>query len=247
VPTLRRYIEAQEILKTNAIAKILSKQKEKLAVLLEWPEFKSQDDQIGRFIEEIAPEIPDYLLLTLPAIMTTTSKNNIRKYRKYLPEWYVLSFNLPSDPAVVYLTQLKELMLSQNQGSISKTTNDEVRAIIANWLQEWQSYSQIAKEIRETDPFVFSKSRAKLIAVNEIGRAYGFADYQPLLEVQSQWFIMEKKWVTSNDLKVRPSHYTNQSDWWIPLNNYFTGTGDTSAPSNVDYRCRCTMTSRIVW
>jgi len=35
VPTLRRYIEAQEILKTNAIAKILSKQKEKLAVLLE--------------------------------------------------------------------------------------------------------------------------------------------------------------------------------------------------------------------
>lgn len=30
-----------------------------------------------------------------------------------------------------------------------------------------------------TDPFVFSKYRAKLIAVNETGRAFGWANHEP--------------------------------------------------------------------
>jgi uncharacterized protein with gpF-like domain len=70
-------------------------------------------------------------------------------------------------------------MLSQRNGSILKTTRDELRQLIADGIREGQSYGEIAKQIRETDPFVFSKARAKTIAVNEIGRSYGWANHEP--------------------------------------------------------------------
>lgn len=63
-------------------------------------------------------------------------------------------------------------MISNEDGSITKTTRDELRRLLSNGIDEGMSYGEIAKQIQETDPFVFSKYRAKLIAVNEVGRAY---------------------------------------------------------------------------
>lgn len=39
---------------------------------------------------------------------------------------------------------------------------------MADGLDSKLSYSDIAKQIQEVDPFVFSETRAKLISVNEI-------------------------------------------------------------------------------
>lgn len=83
-----------------------------------------------------------------------------------------MAFDLPTSPASIYIRDLIDLNLSTRDGSTLKTTRDELRRIIADGLDDGKSYGQIAKEIREVDPFVFSKTRAKLISVNEIGRAY---------------------------------------------------------------------------
>jgi hypothetical protein len=135
--------------------------------------------------------------------------------------------------------------LSQKQGSINKTTNDELRNIIASWIDEWYSYGQIAKQIRETDPFVFSKKRANLIAVQEVWQAYWFANFQPLKDMNEQyWFVFEKLWVTSHDPKVRKTHKENEAMGWIWIDELFI-TWDEYAPSK-DFRCRCYMKDRIV-
>jgi uncharacterized protein with gpF-like domain len=145
------------------------------------------------------------------------------------------------------MRDLKDLHLSQRDGSISKTLKEDLKKIIADGVQEGLSYSSIAKQIRETDPFIFSKSRAELIAVNEVGRAYGFGTHEPSrVLVEDEGYIMEKKWVSSNDDRVRKTHAENAQAGWIPFGSLFPGTGDEYAPSQKDIRCRCTSTSRII-
>jgi len=56
---------------------------------------------------------------------------------------------------------------------------------------------------------------------------------------------MEKKWITSNDEKVRRKHRANEKEGWIPMSQAWKSTSDQYAPSH-DIRCRCTSTDRIV-
>lgn len=107
------------------------------------------------------------------------------------------------------------------------------------------SYGQIAKQIQAEDPWVFSKSRATLIAVNEIGRAYGWANHEPAVELQREGYVLQKFWTTSHDDRVRPRHKANEAADWIPLDTAFPGTFDQFAPSTNEIRCRCTSTHRI--
>jgi len=202
---------------------------------------------VDDFFDSIREEVPNYLFIALPKIIKRWAAGPIKRFAKFLPEWYAIRFDIDSSPAVKYLTDMRELHLSQRQGSISKTTLAELKDIIAKWVDEWLSYTQVAKQIRETDPFVFSKSRSKLIAVNEIGRAYWFWSFEPSrVLAEEEWYIMEKLWQTSHDDKVRKRHTMNESAGWIPLKNQFPGTWDQYAPSTIDIRCRCTSTTRIV-
>lgn len=117
---------------------------------------------------------------------------------------------------------------------------------MAKGIDEGKSYGQIAKEIALEDPWVFSKSRATLIAVNEVGRAYGWGNHEPAVALQKEGYEMEKKWTTSHDEKVRRNHSQNEADGFIPLDKEFSGTGDEFAPSTNEIRCRCTSTHKIV-
>lgn len=157
-----------------------------------------------------------------------------------------MSFDVETEPAAKYLEDLKDLMLSQRDGSILKTTRDRLRRLMKDGINAGSSYGKIAKEIREEDPWVFSKARATLIAVNEVGRAYGWANHEPALELERQGYVVEKLWSTSKDDKVRPNHTANQAAGWIPLGKPFPGTQDQFAPSTNEIRCRCTSTHRIV-
>jgi uncharacterized protein with gpF-like domain len=197
-------------------------------------------------LEETKKLIPDYLLSALPTIMKRWARPNIDKFAEYLPKDYWLAFDIETSPASKYLKDMETLMLSEKEWSINRTTKDELKKILAEWVDNWLSYGQIAKQIKETDPFVFSKSRAELIAIQEVGQAYGFANYEPIRVLKEDWYIMEKKWVTSHDWKVRPSHTSNELAGWIPADDEFPWTSDMYAPSR-QFRCRCTMTNRIIW
>ena len=174
-----RFIENHERVKSNKIFSIFQSQKERFCVLLEEQDKKSFLEFIDTFVQEIAGEIPTYLVQVLPVIMKEGAKEPIKAYKKKLLKDYALSFDLPNAPAVKYLSELEDLMLSQRQGSISKTTRDELRRIITDGVEQGKSYTQVAQEIRQQDPFVFSRSRAMLIASNEIGKAYGWANLEP--------------------------------------------------------------------
>lgn len=247
-----RYISNQEKVKTRAIARILRQQKvdfidflERLPAKMLLVVGKKQED-LESYLDSIKGKIPDYLKEELPAIMEEGAKESIQRYRDFLPEGYALTFDIPGTPAAEYLRQLVDLHLSQRQGSILKTTRDELRKIIADGVEQGLSYGQIAKQIQETDPFVFSKYRAKLIAVNEVGRAYGWANHEPARELDKQGYVLVKKWTTSRDDKVRETHRANEADGEIPLASAFSGTGDLYAPSTVDINCRCTSTHKII-
>lgn len=248
-----KYIRNQEAIKTRAIFAIFKKQKalfiEKLLALQEKKAYSLKavnDDFIDPYLDEIAKDVPEYLLTVLPTIMVEGASESIARYIDLLPDDYGLVFDLPGEPAAEYLNQLEDLMLSQRQGSILKTTRDELRGIIARGATEGSSYGEIAKQIQETDPFVFSKARANLISVNEIGRAYGWANHQPALDLMAEGYILEKEWQTKHDDKVRPNHVANEKAGAIPLMQAFPGTGDQFAPSTREIRCRCTSTHKIV-
>lgn len=248
-----RYIKNQEEIKTRAIYRIFQKQKKRLVEMLE-KESKGfrltvkgiDDDIIDPFIDDTGEEIPEYLLEVLPKIMEEGAKEPIKRYKDLLPENYALVFNVDTEPATIYLANLYDLHLSQRQGSILRTTRDELRRIIGDGIREGLSYGEVAKQIIDEDPFVFSKSRAKMIAVNEIGRSYGWANHEPGKVLDDEGYVLEKSWQTSDDDKVRPTHTENENAGWIPFSDEFPGTGDEFGPSTNDINCRCTSTHKIV-
>lgn len=250
--TRERYLRNHERIKARKLVSILSKQKESFCMHLESKKksfsLKQGEDieyVVDVWIATIASEIPDYLNYVLPGVMIEGAKEPIKRYKKELPHGYSLAFDIDSSPASEYLASMSDLMLSTRNGSILLTTRDELRNILSQGVKEGLSYTEIASQIRGTDPFVFSKTRAKLIAVNEVGRAYGWANHEPW-RILSADYIMEKEWNTSGDEKVRPEHAQNGSDGWIPFESTFSGTGDDYAPSTVDFNCRCTSVHRIV-
>ena len=252
------FIRNHETIKARAIYAIFKTQKARFIERLQAAEEKrkaakgfgierkiTEDDLINPFLDEIAPDVPEYLLTVLPRIMQEGAKGSIKRYKDLLPEDYGLVFDVETAPAAKYLSDLEDLMLSQKDGSTLKTTRDRLRAIMEEGVANGDSYGEIAKKIKEQDPWVFSKARATLIAANEVGRAYGWANHEPAIELQRQGYVVEKFWTTSHDDKVRATHNANEAAGWIPLGNSFPGTLDQFAPSTNEIRCRCTSTHRI--
>lgn len=134
-------------------------------------------------MEDTKEQVPDYLFEELPAVMREAAKAEIIRYADLLPEGYGLAFDIDTSPVSKYLNDMRDLMLSDRDGSISKTTRDELRQIMADGVDAGMGYGEIAEYIEATDPFVFSKARANLVAVNEIGRAAGFANHEPAVEL----------------------------------------------------------------
>lgn len=99
-----------------------------------------KDDLVDGFITDIKYDLPDYLEKELPKVMETGAALNIRKYKEILPESYSLAFDLPTSPASNYVRDLVDLNLSIRDGSTLKTTRDELRRIIADGLDDKQSY-----------------------------------------------------------------------------------------------------------
>lgn len=222
-----RYISNQEKVKARAITRIFKKQKDLFVEFLEkqpkksWFKIQKKADSLEDYLDSIKGDVPSYLQGALPPIMEEGAKESIQRYLDFLPQGYALTFDIPGTPAAEYMQNLEDLYLSTRDGSILKTTRDELRRIIATGLESGQSYGEIAKQIQETDPYVFSKFRAKLIAVNEVGRAYGWANHEPARVLQADGYTLQKEWTTSHDDKVRENHTANESAGPIGLDEPF--------------------------
>lgn len=147
-----------------------------------------------------------------------------------------ITFTLDHPLANAYLRTDRPLLLSK----MSDTVKELIMPILLEAQAEGRSPQETAREIREN--FAFSRSRALMIATNEIGHAYEWGNYIPMKALQDNGYIVEKRWLTVNDDAVTEECASYQAKGWIPLSQDFDSrsTQDDMAPRDSNPRCRCT-------
>jgi hypothetical protein len=146
------------------------------------------------------------------------------------------SFSLEHPAAVDYLRRRG----AERVGQITDTTRTRLRTLLTQAADEGWSYDRTAREIRKRYAG-FSATRARNIAVFELGDAYEHGNVLVARDLQDGGLAMEKSWLTVGDDRVRPDHRANQGQGWIPLDDAF-GSGDDRPPA--DPGCRCTLLMR---
>lgn len=153
-----------------------------------------------------------------------------------------ISFELINEPAIDYLRALETIHLSDAKGSISYTTKKRIRKILTDAAEKGLSYQETSKLIQAQGAAgVFSQARGELIAVREIGLAYGHGN-RAMVDVYrgETGAIIEKEWITSADDLVTPECQANEDMGWIGFNEFFNNTGAQEAAPRSDHpRCRC--------
>lgn len=203
-------------------------------------------------IREMLQLMPDQE--TIAEAIASTAKTVMLKGGRNAIEQYSLgtigiSFNLRNERAIEYLKAKREIMLSDRQGSINKTTKDRIIEIIRDGVNNRSTYTQMAQQIEALSTTgIFSRSRAQMIATNEVGKAYEFGNFVPVEEfAQRTGKTVLKYWQTVGDLQVTKQCNENEerSKAGIPLNQTFAS-GDMTAPRSSHPRCRCSTGYEVV-
>lgn len=188
--------------------------------------------------------IPEILAERASQVMERAAEFMADKHQAETPG-FEIDFSVPTRPEAEYIQALTTLHLSQRAGSITKTTVDRIRALIVEGVSQGMTYRQVADNISQLDPLVFSRNRAEIIAVNQMGKAYQYGEYLPMKYAQDSGYTVEKFWATVNDDRVTATHRINQADGYVPLDQPFSGTGDQLPPGSDNPRCRCALAYRL--
>ena len=158
-----------------------------------------------------------------------------------------ISFELLNEEAVRYLKAKKTLHLSNYKGSINQTTKKRILSILTEAAEKGTNYNDTAKKIREQGKEgVFSRARAELIAVREIGTGYEIGNQEMVdVYIQETGAEIQKLWIDSQDDLVTPECEENGNAGWIGFNEDFPS-GDMEAPRATNPRCRCSTGYRQV-
>lgn len=158
-----------------------------------------------------------------------------------------VSFDLVNESALAYLQALKDIQLSDYRGSISRTTRRKIIEILTDAAESGASAQKTAEEImKQGKEGIFTRSRAQMIATNEIGRAYGEGNRQMVERfIAETGAIMEKAWLTVGDDRVTLQCQENEAVGWIGFNETFPSS-DLAAPRHDHPRCRCDTIHREI-
>lgn len=149
-----------------------------------------------------------------------------------------INFKLDHPLAVKYLEESRPLVLSK----MADTTKDAIKPILVEAAKTGASYQETAKIISEN--FAFSKSRAQMIATNEIGHAYEEGNWIPIQDAMAEGYNVIKWWNTVKDDRVTDECKENESQGQINAKKEFRS-GDDRAPRLGHPRCRCTTNYEI--
>jgi hypothetical protein len=222
----------------------LSAFKEKTIVV----ETKLLEDEIREMLKLLPEqeEIANAIVATSKVVMLKGGRNAIEQYALGSVG---ISFNLRNERAIQYLKGKHDLMLSDFQGSINKTTKDRVLEIIRDGVNNRSTYTQMAQQIEALSTAgIFSRARGQTIAVAEVGKAYEFGNYVPVDEfAQRTGRRVIKHWQTVGDERVTPECHENESASaaGIPHNVPFAS-GDLTAPRSTNPKCRCSTGYEVV-
>lgn len=159
-----------------------------------------------------------------------------------------VSFDIRNDDALKFLNSKLQFELSNYKGNINNNTKEKIAEILNEAVMTGESYTETARKIMaQGDKGVFSLARAEHIAQREIGHAYSKGNRIPIDEFQGRYpdRLVEKKWQTVGDHKVRETHRQNERDGWKLLQERHSGTDEDMAPSTKDFRCRCVEIYRL--
>jgi len=218
------------------------------------PQFEQQEERSvvhiskKRFESEITDLIHDMPLNDdiVGAVGISARSSFVKGGRKTFKDFALgslgISFNIVNDAAITYLNSLTTLHLSDNKGSITATTNKRIIKILADSAEKGLSYTDTSKLIQaQAKAGVFSQARGEMIAVREVGLAYGQGNLVPVERYAKEvGAIMEKIWITTADDRVTPECNDNEAQGWMPLTQNFPHTGaQIVAPRSDHPRCRC--------
>lgn len=217
-------------------------------------QFEQAEESAVRFLEKkrFQPEI-DALIQEMPynedvveAIEVSARASFVKGGRKTYKQFGLaglgISFEVVNEGAVEYLRSLSTLHLSDGRGSITRTTKKRIIKILSDAAEQGTSYQEVAKLIEaQGKAGVFSRARSELIAVREIGLAYGEGNLTPVRRYNEEYgAIIQKLWITSGDDLVTPECQQNGDMGWIELDEHFINTGaQVVAPRSDHPRCRC--------
>lgn len=200
--------------------------------------------------ENIANSLPNEDDLVNDIVVTVDpvyKKGGKTAYDKFKMGKFGIDFSIVNDNSIGYLENLRDIQLSNRKGSITRTTRKRIIEIITDGARNGNSYSEMARQIRlEGESGIFSRARAEMIAVNQVGNAYETGNKETIDEyVKETGAVIEKKWMTVNDDQVTEECMANQDEGWIGNNEDFSS-GDSEAPRSDNPRCRCTTGYRQV-
>jgi len=117
--------------------------------------------------------------------------------------------------------------------NINKTTFKKLITTINEAVNNGETITEISQKVEGV--YAEAKGfRSRNIARTEVNTSVNFGH----MEAMRQAAIEEKEWITAGDEMVRDTHIMNQNDGCIPLENSFSGTGESSPG---EYQCRCVV------
>jgi hypothetical protein len=151
-----------------------------------------------------------------------------------------VSFDVANPRAVAYLQQHGADLVS----GINQTTRDGLRRILTQAAQEGWSYSRTAAEIKQQfdgfagrSPLGHIRNRAELIAVHEVGMAYGSGQNLVAHDLERHGLRMQKRVITAAD--PCPVCESDEGEGWIPLDDTFSSGANHPPEEHPGCRCDC--------
>lgn len=157
-----------------------------------------------------------------------------------------LAFDLENPKAQAYIAKTGGELITR----MAKTTKDRVRTVLGQSFEGGWSWGKLARELKSRfadmggrAPQQHIRSRAELIAINELGNAFEEATMQTAEGLASSGIGVEKQWLNSGDDRVSDGCLENTAAGWIALRDTFPS--GHLRPLRFP-GCRCSTEKRIV-
>jgi hypothetical protein len=146
----------------------------------------------------------------------------------------------PTSPQIIAAINRRVTKLA---GSVTETTKQQIRAVIAQARIDGVGVSELATRIRaQVFADTITTARATTIARTE---TVGALNEGAMLKARQGGVFRSKQWVSQRDGRVRPSHRSAESAGWIPIEQPYNNGLDyphaPGAPADEVVNCRCSQ------
>jgi hypothetical protein len=143
----------------------------------------------------------------------------------------------------IFYRQWYNRRVTKLSGSVTETTKQQIRAVIAQARTDGVGVSELATRIRaQVFADTITTARATTIARTE---TVGALNEGAMLKARQGGVFRSKQWVSQRDGRVRSSHRAAESAGWIPIEQAYSNglqyPHAPGAPADEVVNCRCSQ------